>query len=89
MWAGKTRAEIWKIASASWPTWTWEARWTDRIACDELVAWSCAPALYDALLRELEDTVDDDDTFDFLVSRYVRGGVSFLVLEFIDREVPR
>lgn len=89
VWLGRTPAEIWKAGSASWPTWTWEARWTERIACDALVAWSCAPALYDILLRELEDTIDDDDAFDFLVSRYVRGGVSFLVKEFMGRQVPR
>lgn len=88
VWAGKLAADIWSEPDASWPAWTWECRWSIQIPVGGLLAWTCSPADYDLLLQEMEDTLPDADRR-WLMERYVRFGVSFLVKRYRDLQVPQ
>lgn len=78
--------DIWHAPGAHWRNWTWEARWPTRIPCVELIGWSCAPSIYQQLVQIIETLTDVD--IEFLMSRYVHGGVSVFLTHFAQRRSP-
>lgn len=84
LWKGKPEGEIWSAANNDWRAWTWEARCESTFPVGHsLHRWSCTPQHYQQLLDAAAsgESWVDGDFLEFLVGKYVRGGVSNLVRE--------
>jgi hypothetical protein len=78
IWGGDS-VDIWK-SNSDWRAWTWEGRCPGAIPTGRrLFRWTCPPPVYVQLLDLLEAGDLDADFSAFIISRYIPGGVSFLM----------
>ncbi len=82
-------AAIWNVRNG-WQAWTWEARVRRKLPPSTVHRWSCTAVLY-ARIREYAETSApkrDVAFIESLLSSYVRGGVSKLVAELQEEQLP-
>jgi len=81
-------ASIW-TAPNEWPAWLWEGRAPNRLSIDQnLVAWSCPAPIYGEILEISAAATEPEDVlwFEWLMPKYVDGGVSALVQSLRGRQ---
>lgn len=88
--AGRPEAEIWN-QDADWRAWTWEGRWASRLPIrDELVAWTCPPALFPAVidLANQAHQADELSWYQELMTKHISGGLGGLIAMLSPQQVP-
>ncbi len=76
IWADRTPANMWRDSGNTWHAWTWELRAATSLTVDGLLYWSCAPSLYDDILRAARRLYGDSDA-DWAINfaaKYRAGG---------------
>ena len=81
IWQDREIAAIWSGANDS-RAWTWEGRSSPTFDVKQLHRWTCSPAAYPAILEHGETYTKAVDAawFQALISKYIHGGVSALVM---------